>query len=120
MLKIKIFMMKNLRLKINNKNEDKAGELIERDKYIEEKLSKLNSIFAHVAVGDFSKKVEIPDEDGPFSELYFGIDMLLGTVRGYISELKKLNDEKSESLLKSQSLNRDLEKIQEQQSFSQD
>lgn len=70
---------------------------------IEKKTKKLRNVFAHAAVGDFSGRVEIPDEEDEFSELYAGANIMLDVINRQINELEahvareeKLNKIKSE------------------------
>jgi PAS domain S-box-containing protein len=77
------------------------------DARIRKELSGVMPIFAHAAVGDFSHDVEIPKDDGPFGELYAGVQIMLDVIRTQLEaqqeanrELQKVKDE-TEALLTS-------------------
>ncbi len=70
---------------------------------IEKRTANLRLLFAHAAVGDFSTKIEIPENDDEFSELYAGADIMLDVINQQLAELRaqaaheeKLNKAKSE------------------------
>lgn len=59
---------------------------------IKKHLDQLRPIFAKAAIGDFSQKVEIPEKDDEFSEIYAGIQIMLEVINYQLGELKRANE----------------------------
>ncbi|HEV8537968.1 MAG TPA: PAS domain S-box protein [Bacteroidota bacterium] len=66
--------------------------LEEYKQYVSGKLRALAPFFAKASRGDFSENIEIPHEDDEFTELYLGVQAMLGVIRDQLTELRKLNE----------------------------
>lgn len=59
--------------------------------YVREKLRELTPVFALAAVGDFSRNVELPDQDDEFADLAVGVQVMIEVIRQQLGELRELN-----------------------------
>lgn len=64
--------------------------------YARKRIEVLLPVFARAAIGDFSEDVRIPEDDDEFSDLYMGVQIMLGVIREELAELERLNRTKSE------------------------
>lgn len=62
-------------------------------KQIQKKLRLLTPIFARASVGDFSRNINLPDQDDEFLELFSGIQIMLEVIRDKIDRLENANRE---------------------------
>jgi signal transduction histidine kinase len=70
-------------------NQKKELSLEEYRRYVRDKLKTISSIFESIAAGDFSVKIEVPQEEDEFTELLVGLKILIEDVQ----ELIKLREE---------------------------
>jgi PAS domain S-box-containing protein len=75
---------------------DKIKNLDECKIYVKKRLEGLRRIFAQAAVGNFSENVPESKDDDEFSELYFGLQLMLEVIRKKISEYEKEIGERQE------------------------
>lgn len=68
-------------------------ELEEYQRKVMQRLKTLQPIFARASIGDFSKDVELYEEEDEFSETYYGVEIMLEVIRRQIAELTELNRE---------------------------
>src|SRR3954468_11996691 len=67
-------------------------ELKAYKQHIQERLAGLRSVFSNASLGDFSQDVPVYGEEDEFAEVYMGVQVMVEVVRGYLQELKELND----------------------------
>ncbi|HTK60171.1 MAG TPA: HAMP domain-containing sensor histidine kinase [Candidatus Baltobacteraceae bacterium] len=63
------------------------------DALIRKELAELMPVFARAAVGDFSRDVAVPDDAGPFDELYAGVQIMLDVIRRQLDDQLTVNRE---------------------------
>ncbi len=74
--------------------KSKNPELEKYKKEVIAKLEKLRPIFAHAAIGDFSTKVKLPDnDDDEFAELFTGIQIMTEVIQEKVSDIELVNNE---------------------------
>lgn len=66
--------------------------------YVSKRLAALTPVFAKASIGDFSDSIQIPDEDDEFTQLYTGVEIMLGVIRGQLENLNSLNTSLSEKV----------------------
>jgi PAS domain S-box-containing protein len=66
--------------------------LEEYKKFIKQRLEPISDILAHIAAGDFSKKLDIPAEDDEFTELYVGFDFMMEDLQEHLTERKRVEN----------------------------
>lgn len=59
------------------------------DAQIRKALTALRPVFAHAAVGDFSHDVAVPEDAGPFEELFAGAQIMIDVIRKQLEELRE-------------------------------
>ena len=64
-------------------------ELKKYKEYVKKRLTELTPILQKAAIGDFSEKIEIPEKEDEFSELFTGLSLMLDDLR----ELEKIRAE---------------------------
>ena len=64
-------------------------ELKKYKEYVKKRLAELTPILQKAAIGDFSEKIEIPEKEDEFSELFTGLSLMLDDLR----ELEKIRAE---------------------------
>ncbi len=52
-------------------------ELKKYKEYVKKRLAELTPILQKAAIGDFSEKIEIPEKEDEFSELFTGLSLML-------------------------------------------
>ncbi len=68
-------------------------ETLEQHKdYVKERLKTISNLLPSIAVGDFSKRLDIPQED-EFSELYAGINYMLADLHEQLKKRKRAEEE---------------------------
>ncbi len=76
-----------------------SQELKKYKEYVKERLAKLTPILQKAAVGDFTEKIETPEKEDEFSELFVGLSLMIDDLR----ELEKVRErgekEKKERLV---------------------
>src|SRR5687767_5915771 len=79
--------------------------------WVKSKLAALTPIFAKVCLGDYSAKLDIPeDENDDFSELYVGVQMMIDIIDKQLLSLKQVNETLEKSIIdKTAELNRQLD-----------
>lgn len=75
-----------------------SDELTKYKEYVIASLRALTPVFAKASIGDFSEKVNIPEGDDEFIELYVGVEIMLEVIRGQLGELQSLNKSLSEKV----------------------
>ncbi len=80
-------------------------------RYIHQKLSSLNGIFADAAIGTFRSDVVLPKHEDEFTELYVGVQIMIDVIREKIAEAEKANamlehriEERTRDLQKSEAM----------------
>lgn len=66
--------------------------LEEYKKYVSARLAALTPIFAKASIGDFSEKLEVPDGEDEFVQLYAGVGIMLEVMRQQLTRLNDLNN----------------------------
>lgn len=67
-------------------------DLASCQEYVKKRLSALTPIFAKASVGDFSQKIEIPEDEDEFTELYVGIHVMQEVIQEQLKNLQSLNN----------------------------
>ncbi|MES2436760.1 MAG: PAS domain S-box protein [Patescibacteria group bacterium] len=62
-------------------------------KNVQKQLKKLRPLFAKAAIGDFSTKITLPDNDDEFTELYTGIQLMTEVIHEKIATIESVNNE---------------------------
>lgn|SRR3989338_1038014 len=93
-----------------------SAPLADYKKNVIKKIEGLRSVFAKAAVGDYSEKIKIPDNNDEFTELYTGIQIMIEVIRTKIKELEDANRNlkqkiKDLELLNTVTINRELKLI---------
>jgi PAS domain S-box-containing protein len=70
-------------------NEPKTVE--EYKKYVQTRLDALTPVFARASIGDFSDRLQIPETEDEFTQLYVGIQIVLEVIREQMLDLQRLN-----------------------------
>jgi len=65
----------------------------EYKKYVKRRLEPISDIIANIALGDFSKRLEIPSEDDEFTELYVGLDFMMEDLLEHLNERREAENE---------------------------
>jgi two-component system, cell cycle sensor histidine kinase PleC len=75
-------------------------------KFVSEQLSQLTPLLQKYALGDFSKEIEIPEEENEFTELFVGLRLM-------VDDVKELMKEKETTIRKLKMTDAQLKKHQE-------
>jgi methyl-accepting chemotaxis protein len=74
--------------------------------YVRQRLAKLNRIFANASVGDFSERVDVPETEDEFTELFTGIAIMLDVIREKIADGEYLTAELTKHIKELERINR--------------
>ncbi len=108
----------------SNRSKVETYVIVVRDirefkKYAKQKVNEITPMLNRISLGDFSKKIELPDAQDEFSELIVAIDLMSDNLKELISENKKKTEQmrnteaqlrKSHNILQKEKTNTDLEK----------
>ncbi len=75
-------------------NQTESEELKKYKEYVKKRLSQLIPIIQKAAVGDFSGKIEIPEQEDEFSELFIGLSLMMDDLRELEKTRKQMEEER--------------------------
>jgi signal transduction histidine kinase len=71
-------------------NQKKEFGLEEYKKYVRSRLKAISSIFESISLGDFSVKIEIPEEEDEFTELLVGLNLMIEDMREFMKAKEEI------------------------------
>jgi len=76
----------------------KKPELKKYKEYVKKRLTELTPLLQKASMGDFTSKIEVPEKEDEFTELFVGLSLMIDDLKELEKNREKIEEERRERL----------------------